>query len=387
MSKGQKVRCKLSKLTPQFFSIMRIDEGARAQFYDFESLVEGAGISLPLRRIIKSLLAGLPELALARAERDAGNGLWAVTAAKVIMKHLPEWFLHADLRSQNRTFSALIEALREILLFLLEGSSFLNGLQAEQRRALQQQLTDLVDGIDPYKNTLELINTNSQDCFVERLLDRLQRSGYLYHPARRFAVLMLIFRLFPDKVANYLNRIFESIFNRDLDNWKREPFRKAFVEQFEIYVRQARLEIDALPVAETREQKSKVEAILTAIALQLLLSDTNADNSRSWTLFYRYVSLMRPLNVEALLTKSFLSLLGADVNTRITYEQLKQPTMLMTQATVLPADHIFNRLEKQPPLYRCRGGSVDYRRRYRAASRGALRHHRACHTRRIDAMA
>lgn len=345
MSKGQKVRCKLSKLTPQFFSIMRIDEGARVQFYDFESLVEGAGISLPLRRIIKSLLAGLPELALARAERDAGNGLWAVTAAKVIMKHLPEWFLHADLRSQNRTFSALIEALREILLFLLEGSSFLNGLQAEQRRALQQQLTDLVDGIDPYKNTLELINTNSQDCFVERLLDRLQRSGYLYHPARRFAVLMLIFRLFPDKVANYLNRIFESIFNRDLDNWKREPFRKAFVEQFEIYVRQARLEIDALPVAETREQKSKVEAILTAIALQLLLSDTNADNSRSWTLFYRYVSLMRPLNVEALLTKSFLSLLGADVNTRITYEQLKQPTMLMTQATVLPADDIFNRLE------------------------------------------
>ena len=80
---------------------MRIDEGARVQFYDFESLVEGAGISLPLRRIIKSLLAGLPELALARAERDAGNGLWAVTAAKVIMKHLPEWFLHADLRSRT----------------------------------------------------------------------------------------------------------------------------------------------------------------------------------------------------------------------------------------------------------------------------------------------
>lgn len=113
-------------------------------------------------------------------------------------------------------------------------------------------------------------------------------------------------------MANYLNRIFESIFNRDLENWKREPFRKAFVEQFEIYVRQARLEIDALPVAETREQKSKIEAILTAIALQLLLSEPNADNSRSWTLFYRYVALMRRLNDGmALLTKSSLSLLGA----------------------------------------------------------------------------
>ena len=62
----------------------------------------------------------------------------------------------------------------------------------------------MVDNLEPYKTTLELISHNEQDRFVERLLDKLQRSGYLYHPGRRFAVLMLIFRLFPDKVGNYL---------------------------------------------------------------------------------------------------------------------------------------------------------------------------------------
>ncbi len=345
ISKGQRLRCKFLRLTPQFFTISRIDEGARVQFYDLDALLDGAFIHIPLRRIIRTLVERLPELATARAELAAGNGLWVVTAARAIMRQLPEWFLQADLRVQNRTYTVLLDALRESLLFLLEGSSFLNALQSEQRRALQQQLTDLVDSIEPYRDTLEIIDKEEQNGFVERLLDKLQRSGYLYHPARRFAVLMLIFRLFPDKVANYLSRIFESIFNRDLENWKREPFRKAFVEQFEIYVRQARLEIDAMPVAETREQKSKVETILTAIALQILLSENNADHSRSWNLFYRYVSLMRPLNVEALLTKSFLSLLGADVSTRIAYEQLKQPTMMMTQATIMPAGDIFNRLE------------------------------------------
>lgn len=356
MNKGQRLRCKFSKLTQQFFSISRIDEGSRTQFYTIEALIEGAGVDSRLRRFVKHLVERLPELSGARAELASANGLWPVTAARTIIRQLPEWFLRANLRRQNRTYRVLLDTLREVLLFLLEGSSYLNSLQSEQRRALQQQLTDLADSIAPYKSTLELIANDSQDSFVERLLDKLQRSGYLYHPARRFAVLMLIFRLFPDKVANYLNRIFESIFNRDLENWKREPFRKAFVEQFEIYVRQARLEIDALPVAETREQKSKIETILTAIALQLLLSEPNADNSRSWTLFYRYVALMRPLNVEALLTKSFLSLLGADVSTRISYEQLRQPTMMMTQATVMPADDIFNRLEG---THRYTGGGIE----------------------------
>ncbi len=345
LTKDQRIRCKFTRLTPQFFSIVRSDEGSRLQFYNLETLLEGSGVDPLLRTFIYSLIGKLPELAGARSELASQNGLWPVTAARVILRYLPEWFLRANLLRQNNTYRALIAAMRESLLFLLEGSSYLNGVSSEQRQALQKQLTEMVDNLEPYKTTLELISRNEQDHFVERLLDKLQRSGYLYHPGRRFAVLMLIFRLFPDKVGNYLNRIFESIFNRDLENWKRDPFRKAFLEQFQIYVRQARCEIDALPVAESREQKLKVETILTAIALQLLFSEGNVDNSRSLSLFYRYVSLMRPLNVEALLTKSFLTLFGVDVGTRLTYEQLKQPTMLMTQATVMPADDIFSRLE------------------------------------------
>ena len=37
---------------------------------------------------------------------------------------------------------------------------------------------------------------------------------------------MLIFRMQPDKVGYYLSRIFESIFGRDLDNWKRSILRE-----------------------------------------------------------------------------------------------------------------------------------------------------------------
>ncbi len=356
LNTDQKVRCRLTKLTPGFFSITRADEESRLQFYDLDTILEGAAINSHLKLYIHSLVKHLPALEAAFVEMEAANGLWPLTAAKAILRHLPELFLQADLKRLNNTYRALLDALREILLFLLEGSSYLNGVQSEQRRALQQQLTDMVDNIEPYKSTLDIIDKNGQDRFVERLLDKLQRSGYLYHPGRRFAVLMLIFRLFPDKVGNYLNRIFESIFNRDLENWKRDPFRKAFVEQFQIYVRQARCEIDAIPVAETREQKSKIETILTAIALQMLLSDRNVDNSRLWSLFYRYVSLMRPLNVEALLTKSFLALLGAEVDTRFTYGQLKQPTMFMTQATVMPAGDIFSKLEG---THRYTGGGIE----------------------------
>ena len=113
----------------------------------------------------------------------------------------------------------MLAAFRNSLLFLLEGSGYLNAVSAENRMSLRQRLTDMVESIDPYLDTLAVIARGDQDAYVESILDKLRRSGYLYHPAQQFAVLMLIFRLYPQKVADYLNRIFESIFGRDLENF------------------------------------------------------------------------------------------------------------------------------------------------------------------------
>lgn len=345
LAKGQKLTCKFAKLTPQYFSITRIDQVARLQFFEPAAIVEGAGMGPREANFIMSFFMNRPEFEQARAELEAGRAVWLLTAANTVARCMPEWFLAGRLREQNRVYRHLLKCYTSILLYMLEGSAFLNAVPTEQRRALQQQLTDLVEGLEPYEFVLRLINRGEEDVFVEGLLDKLQRSGYIYHPARSFAVLMLIFRRHPNKVGNYLSRIFESIFGRDLDNWNREPFRSAFLEQFQIYVRQARSDIDALPLAESREAKNRIETIIIAIALQLLLANKDDDNSRALSMFYRYISLLRPVAAEQLLTKSFLSLLGVDLNSRLSYEELRQPSMMMTRATVLPAGDILERIE------------------------------------------
>lgn len=345
LTKGQKLLCRLTRLTPTSFALEPVNQPSRLQFYSLEQLLNETDTPKELRPFICRFFNESPQLDRARSEIACGNARWVFTASVVILENLPEWFISADLRRKNVKLQALINAFRKILLYLLEDSSYLNGMPTEQRRSMQHQLTEMADKLEPYSETLELIANAQENKFIERLLDHLQRSGYLYHPARRFAVLMLIFRLQPEKVAVYLSRIFESIFGRDLENWSREPFRDAFLEQFEIYVRQARRKIDALPIAESREAKSNLENILTAIALQLLLAHESTNTSRLWALYYRYISLLRPLNSEILLTKAFLSLLDADINNRLTYQELKQPMMMMTRAMVMPTGDVMHRIQ------------------------------------------
>lgn len=356
LTKGQIIRCKFTKLLPRFFQIERVDEGAKLPYYSPDLIFEAIGTPRYLRNFITGFISSSEELAATRSEIAAKSPLWLLTLAKAAQQYIPKWFLHARLSDRGKVYMAMLDCLRKALLFLLEGSGFLNAVLPEHRRALRQQFTEMVESIEPYDYTLTLITHNGQDSFVESILDKLQKSGYLYHPAQQFAVMVLIFRLYPEKVGNYLSRIFESIFGRDLENWKREPFRSAFVEQFRIYVRQARREIDVLPLAETRDEKTLLETIITAIALQLLLSKEDADLSRSWSLFYRYISLLRPLNSETLLSKSFLSLMGADINTRLDYRHLKEPMIMMTQATVMPQGDWMSRL---PACHRFSNGSVD----------------------------
>lgn len=343
LTRGQIVRCKFTKLTSNYFQIIRVDDGAKMPYYSPETIFDAIGTPAGIRKLVYRILLRNHFNTILKDIADK-HPRWLFNGAREIIRRLPEIFIRSNLKRNSQSACMLMDVLRNSLLYLLEDSGFLNAVPSEERRSLQMTLTDMVDSLEPYRQTLHIISTDGQDSFADRLLDKLQKSGYLYHPADQFRILMLIFRLQPDKVGHYLPRIFESIFGRELDNWKREPFRSAFVEQFDIYVRQARREIDNLPLAESREQKSRLENILTAIALQMILADEQLHRTAS--LFYRYISLLRPLNSQALLSKSFLSLMGVDVASRLNYNDLKEPMMMMTRATVMPAGDFMERLDK-----------------------------------------
>lgn len=339
---GQKVLCRFTKLSVTYFNLELANGDMRLPLIKPEVFLGNIGVKGIMRsRLVKLLGEFLPD---AQAELDSDSALWVVTALKGIGSRLAEWFVQSDIRRHNVFFRKLVAIARTGGLYLLENSRFLRNLAEEQRRNLQAILTEAVENLDPFRLVLELVESGKEREFVESLMTKLRESGYLYHPARQFSLMMMIFRTEPALVQTYLGKIFETIMEWKLETWTAEPFRSAFVRQFEIYIRQSCREIDLLPQADTQADIDRIEKIVTAIALQMLISgdSTSSQYKRNRSLFYRYISLLRPVRSDELLDKAFLTLMGVNLPLEFTYDTIKEPTMLMTRATVRPPEDASN---------------------------------------------
>jgi len=336
LSPGQIVKCRFSKLSRNSFELECSNDDMKLPLYSPADFFEKVGVPRALRGELEHRLRTMPAMADAAMELDNGNPLWVVTALQATGNNLGEWFVATDTRRHYRFFDALIDVLRRSALYLIENSRFLRNLAESRRRILQKRLTEFVEGLEPYRRTLEILDCGGQVRFVEDLMEKLRQSGYLYHPARQFSILMLIMRTSPQLVGKYLGSIFDTIMEWKLETWTTEPFRSAFVDQFEIYVRNASAEIDLLPQADTPEDNDRLEKIVIAIALQLLISgDLDSEQARrNRALFYRCVSLLRPVGSDELLDKAYLTLLGCQLPIGFGYDDIKQPLMLMTRAMV-----------------------------------------------------
>ena len=334
LTPGEHIHCRFARLAPNYYILERVQEDTRFAFHNFGELMELAGVEKRVAKVLSHLFEVLPGLEGARRQEADGSGRWPLTATEAIRSHLDEWYMAARTRHQQRLHRALVGAMKKVLLYLLEGSTYLNGALRDARPGYRRLLTDLVDILEPYRHALALMEKGEVDDFVESIFDKLSISGYLYHPAVHFGTLTVIFRAYPEKVSYYLERIFESIFSRDLDNWQVDPFREAFVEQFEIYISQARRAVDALPLAETRAQKATLQTLIVSIAMQMLLASGNKIPAQNHSLYYRCISLLRPLGSEALLFKALLSVLKIPVRATPRYSSLREPMMMMTEAAV-----------------------------------------------------
>ena len=191
-----------------------------------------------LAKVMALMVQNLDE---AKRDLDRGEPLWVVKALREAVAALSQWYIEAEKHRKRhpRTLRAVVIGVRRVGLYLLESSRFIRNLDLLSRRALQATLTEAVDGLDPIVRAVDIANKRNENQYIESLQRKLGESGYLYHPAMQFSVLMLILRRKPGLVRTYLGRIFDTIMAWPLDTWTTEPFRSAFTGQLEIYIRQA----------------------------------------------------------------------------------------------------------------------------------------------------
>lgn len=340
LTAGQSIHCAFTRLENNFFSLRLSDRGVALPLISGDEALNAIGSDH--RRLLRRIFNFVTFLDQARSELDAGRASWVITALRAIKANLSESFVSYDIRRHQRVIALALDATCRLALYLLEGSSFLRGTTPQRRHELQDELTSIIEAMTPYQRALEIITSNHEVAFINGLLDKLKESGFIYHPTLQFSILMLIFRNQPKRVGEMFGRIYDAIMQWNLPTWTNEPFRSAFIEQFELYIRDMRKAIDLCPQADTVDEKQRVESILKALALQLCIADSDSFThyNRNRSLFYRYVSLLRPADSDILLDKAFHALNGVYSSSDISYNHIKEPMLMMTSAAYnsLPTD-------------------------------------------------
>ncbi|MDE6453731.1 MAG: ATP-binding protein [Muribaculaceae bacterium] len=360
LTQGQKVRCRFERITPTFFQITRDYDEDALQYLSPDDALAAIEMSPSMRRFLLRFIATSDHLATARAEQAEMRAGWIVSAMQALRAAMADMFATARVPRNARALQAMFETQRAVALMLLEDSEFMRNAVSGTRASMQGLLTEIAESVEPYLKAIDLITRGSDESYVMGLMEKLRKSGYLYHPKLQFATMMAIFRLKPGLIRKALGRIYDAVMQWRLDTWVAEPFRSAFVEQFEIYVDDARHRIDALPQVESEEDFANLENVLTAIALQLHIADAEhfAGYGVNRSRLYRYAALARPRAVDALLDKAYYALVNGGKNAlEYSYDSIRNYTMMVTSlATPL---HGAQRGVETPRVYRAGHISVE----------------------------
>lgn len=342
LSVGQIVKCRFETLNPVMYRLRRSESDTQLRSSNLREI--GRFLSLKSWEVdkLERTLQEIPEMKEPMQEHANGEPVWILHALRAVHLILPRWFNQAVATMSASSVHYVLESCSKITLNLLQGSDFLRFIKGDERTELQAELTSQIEEFDIYLRALDIIEKKGQREFIDVLLAHLKNSGYLYHPNIQFAILMILFRQSPDLVNSSLGNIFDTLMEWYPSTWKAEPFRQAFVDQLQIYITDARDEIEQFLLPETSEDNEKIEKVLTAIAIQqsLATDQDRVDILKNMSLFYRCLSLLHSTKADVLLQKSYLTLMGVKLPTDFTWLDIKEPTMMMTRAAVDPPANV-----------------------------------------------
>ena len=235
-----------------------------------------------------------------------------------------------------------MEHLIAVCRYLLEGCDYLAVLPGEARRAVRDRLSRIIDETSNRIEGFNLVTRGEHVAFISDLLNKLKVAHYIYQPERQLGTLMTIFRLQPELINENMGHIFDVIRGWGLDNLKTEPFRKAFIDQLEIYINENSRHIDLLTAIESPSEGNSVSQMVSALAIQMLIVDPARDNialDLNRARLYRYLTLQGPYGKEKLLTKSRQVLATGAYGWRTEWEwnDTRQAVTLLTKCINHPA--------------------------------------------------
>ena len=258
LSKGQTLRCKILSASGLHPRVMLLDYGDidhKENKVDERVLTEilgEMGVMWPIRDFVKLVLADSNDLSFSRQCHQ-----WI----QVMMEMQQDL---CQIKSDCRS--------------MLEMSRLLDSSGPSEREVFQERFTTMIELTGNYIVAKEMMEESSESAgaqeFIDSLLGKLRMSGYVYHPRKTFNILSSLFVLAPSLMNDNIERMFAVIKERDISQWKKEPFRTALLQVLELYVSGNEKVIDNM-----RDNTMLLYNTIQALSIQMLLHDANAGDT------------------------------------------------------------------------------------------------------------
>lgn len=125
---------------------------------------------------------------------------------------------------------------RQAVTRFMEETDFLGLCNVNERDTYQQRLTAAIDMLDGYVRARALLDDGSAPQFVDHLLDKLDKTGYVYQPDANFRILSCLFLSDRSLVENSIGHLFDVVRRWPLAIWTKAPFNDALLRTLELYI-------------------------------------------------------------------------------------------------------------------------------------------------------
>lgn len=129
-----------------------------------------------------------------------------------------------------------LEQVRTDIESFMQDSDFLSLCNTTEREQYQQRLTQAIDELGYYIQADNLLKNGKAAEFIERILDILEKTGYVYQPEDKFNVLSILFLSDTSLMEENIPRLFDIIRHWPVEIWEKEPFKDALIKSLSLYI-------------------------------------------------------------------------------------------------------------------------------------------------------
>lgn len=252
LNKGQEIRCLVtanSQLRPKI-------ELVDAEVYSNDSRLSPEKIDSIIRSIAQNWeTKDFTDLLMMNEVED-----------KSFESECRKWISTLEVQRQD------LNRVREDCTKFMEESDFLSLCNDFERDIYQQRLTTLIDLLSYYIEADKLQEEQKGKDFLEGILNKLEKTGYVYHPAKNFNIMSCLLLNDPSLMTSTVTRLFDIIRRWPLEIWIKEPFKSTLIKVLSLYIEENILKVDR-----QENNEELVNSLIQAITILLLLAD-NKDN-------------------------------------------------------------------------------------------------------------